>query len=146
MFEQEISRKIEDFRTDGIPHYYPRQGKIAVVERMASTIIGGRRTGKSFRVIQAADELLHKKTIKSADQICYLDFDNAILSKMTSTDLPKIQTTFLKLSPQFDIATPIIFILDEIHKISGWEDYVVDLSRNPHWKTICNRIILQTNP
>jgi hypothetical protein len=134
MFEQEIARKLLDFRVDGIPKYYPRKAPVIIVDRMVSTVIGGRRTGKSFRVIQSADELLRKKFIKSADQICYLDFDNSILSKMNSKDLPQIQTTFLKLSPQFDTSAPLVFILDEIHKIPGWEDYVVDLSRNPHWK------------
>jgi len=134
MFIQEIARKIEDFRAEGIPKYYTREGRIAIADRMVSTIVGGRRTGKSFRAIQAADELLRKKIIQSPDQICYLDFDNPILSKMTSVDLPRIQTTFLKESPHYDTATPLVFILDEIHKIEGWEEYVVDLSRNPRWK------------
>lgn len=37
----------------------------------------------------------------------------------------------LKLNPGFDLETPLLFLFDEIHKISGWENYVIQLSRNP---------------
>jgi predicted AAA+ superfamily ATPase len=36
----------------------------------------------------------------------------------------------------FELKTHLLFVLDEIHKISGWEEYVIDLSRNPNWKVI----------
>jgi len=136
MFEQEIERKIEDFRNYGLRSYVPREGKLFMVDSMVSTVIGGRRTGKSYRALQAIDELVQKKFIKSPAQACCLDFDNPILSTMTAVDLLKIQTTFLKISPEFDAETPLIFLLDEIHKIPRWEEYVIDLSRNASWKVI----------
>jgi len=132
--EQEIERKIEDFRELGIPKYIQRKGKIQSADNMVSTIIGGRRAGKSFRAMQVADEMVGNKTIKSIEQVCIMDFDNPVLSQMTTQDLNLIQQVFLKLNPQFDLKTPLVFILDEIHKIHGWEEYVIDLSRNPNWK------------
>jgi len=136
MVEQEIERKIEDFRNLGIPKYIPREGRLQLVDNMVSTVIGARRVGKSFRVLQAADEMIRQQVIRSIDQVCLMDFDNPILSNMNAPDLPLIQNTFLKLNPEFELNTPLLFILDEIHKVPGWEEYVIDLSRNPNWKVI----------
>jgi len=136
MIEQELERKFEDFKAIGIPKYIPRESRLNLVDNMVTTVIGARRAGKSFRVLQAADELISQKTIKSIDQVCYLDFDNPVLSGMKAKDLKLIQNTFLKLNPEIEISTPLLFLMDEIHKISGWEEYVIDLSRNPRWKVI----------
>ncbi len=136
MMEQELERKIEDFRAMGIPDYVPREDRLNLVDNMVATVIGARRAGKSFRVLQVADELISQKIIKSIEHICYLDFDNPILSGMGVKDLKLIQNTFLKLTPDSDMNTPLLFCMDEIHKISGWEEYVIDLSRNTRWKVI----------
>ena len=136
MVEQEIERKIEDFRELGIQKYIPREGRLQLVDSMVSTVIGSRRAGKSFRTLQATEELVAQQVIRSIDQVCLLDFDNPVLSSMKSTDLNLIQNTFLKLNPEFELNTPLLFVLDEIHKIAGWEEYVIDLSRNPNWKVI----------
>lgn len=136
MIEQELQRKVADFRDMGIPPYIRRETKLHLVDRMVSTVIGARRSGKSFRVLQAADEMIKNRFIASLKQVCLVDFDNPILSVMTAKDLNLIQSTFLKLTPESGIKTPVLFVLDEIHRIPGWEDYVIDLSRNPNWKVI----------
>lgn len=136
MIEQELQRKIEDFRELGLPPYIPRETKLHLVDRMVSTVIGARRSGKSFRVLQAADELIKQGVIASFRQVCLADFDNPIFSGMAAKDLALIESTFLKITPDCGLKTPLLFILDEIHRIPGWEDYVINLSRNPHWKVI----------
>lgn len=136
MIEGELQRKIEDFRDLGISPYVPRDTKLHLVDLMVSTVIGARRSGKSFRVLQAANELIAQGFIKSLRQVCLVDFDNPILSAMTVKDLTLIQSTFLKITPECGLKTPLLFVLDEIHRVPGWEDYVIDLSRNPHWKVI----------
>ena len=80
MIERELQRKIEDFRELGLPPYVPREGELHLVDRVVSTVIGARRSGKSFRVLQAADELIGTGFISSLEQVCPVDFDNAILS------------------------------------------------------------------
>ena len=107
MIEQEIERKIEDFRELGIPRYIPRESRLQIVGNMVSTIIGARRAGKSFRAMQAADELIARNVLRSINQVCLLDFDNPILSNMSAIDLKLIQGTFLKLNPEFELATPM---------------------------------------
>jgi len=136
MIEQELRRKIADFRVLGIPQYIPREGPLHLVDHMVSTVGGARRSGKSFRVLQAADELRAQGLISSLEQVCPVDFDNPILASMSAADLGLIQRTFLEVSPSFGITTPLVFILDEIHRVPGWEEYVIDLSRNPHWKVL----------
>jgi len=134
--EQELARKITDFRQLGLPAYVPRDGQLHFGEQMVATVIGGRRVGKSYRVLQAADELIRAGHIPSLDQVCPVDFDNPILGSLAARDLHLIQDTFLKLNPAFDLKTPLVFLLDEIHRVPGWEDYVIDLSRNPRWRVV----------
>jgi uncharacterized protein len=136
MLSAEIEKKIDDFRDLGIPSYIPRENKVPMVDRMVTTITGARRSGKSFRVLQVADEMRRKGTVKSLKQVCYLDFDNPILASMEAKELSSIQTTFLKKNPEFNLSTTLLFAFDEIQKIPGWEDYVIDLSRNHHWKVV----------
>ncbi len=136
MLEQEIERKIEDFRILGVPPLIPRETGINLADNMVSSIIGARRAGKSFRALQGAGEMVMEKTISSLDNVCFIDFDNPILSGMSATDLNLIQQSFIKLNPGFTLKTPVVFILDEIHKIPGWEEYVIELSRNRFWKVL----------
>lgn len=136
MIDREIERKIEDFRVLGFPEYIPRRNRVELVDNMVSTVIGARRAGKSFRVMQVADEMLRLQVIGSINNICLMDFDNPILANMKASELRLIQDTFLKLTPEADLNSPLLFIMDEIHKISGWEQYAIDLSRNPNWKVI----------
>jgi predicted AAA+ superfamily ATPase len=132
----EIERKIQDFRQMGLASYTSRIGKVHMVDHMVSTLVGARRSGKSFRARQVADEMLKRGCLPSLEHVCPVDFDNPILSSMSAVELNTIQETFLKISPGFGLSTPLLFLLDEIHKIDNWEEYVIDLSRNPNWKVI----------
>ncbi len=136
MLEQEIQRKIEDFRSLGLPDYIPREDTVHLVKNTVSTIIGARRAGKSYRAMQVAHDLIQNKTLNSLRQICPLDFDNPILSKITAEDIRVIPGVILKISPELELNSPLLFIFDEIHRIAGWENAVVELSRNPNWKVI----------
>ncbi|MFN8256629.1 MAG: ATP-binding protein [Bacteroidales bacterium] len=134
MIQQEIERKLLDFREINFPAYTSRNSIIKEAPLMVSTIIGARRVGKSIRTLQLAEESIVQKKIPGKEHICYLDFDNPILARIQPEELTLIQLTFLKINPEFTLHTPIFFIFDEIHKISGWEEFVIELSRNPAWK------------
>jgi uncharacterized protein len=136
MFDREIERKIADFRELGLPEYVPRKGEIHQLLHMISAIIGARRSGKSYRLVQVADEMIKNGILPSINHVCAIDFDNPVLSEMKAADLTLIQKVFLKINPEFSLKTPVLFILDEIHKVPGWENYVIDLSRNRHWRVM----------
>ncbi|HAK95151.1 MAG TPA: hypothetical protein DCM87_09165 [Planctomycetes bacterium] len=136
MIEEELQRKLSDSQELGAPPYVPREGRVSVVDYMVSTIIGARRAGKSFRALQLVDELRARGCIDSPAQVCRVDFDNPILGAMTAADLRCIERVFLRRNPDYGLRTPLVFLFDEIHRIAGWEDYVIDLSRNRRWKVI----------
>jgi len=136
MFITQIERQIQDFREIGFPDFFRRDCPLNQVPGTVSVVIGARRSGKSYRTLQEASDLVASGAIPSIRHICPVDFDNPHLSVMKATDLAAIQTSFYKLNPGFDLHVPVLFVLDEIHKIPGWENYVVDLSRNRSWKVV----------
>lgn len=136
MIDREIENAINDFKELGFPELVFRDSELLQAKETVSTIIGARRVGKSYRAIQAAQGMIEEKRIPSIEHICPVDFDNPHFSNLRATDLSVIERTFLKMNPAFSRKSPILFILDEIHKIPGWEEYVVALSRNPHWNVI----------
>ncbi len=133
MHKNEIRKKLDEYR-EVSRVFHHRDSLVHVIDNAISTIIGTRRGGKSFRMQQIVDDLVAEKFIKSRKQVCFLDFDNAFLSAMTAQQLSDIQEIFLSMYPDFNINTNLVFAFDEIHKIKGWENYVIDLSRNPNWK------------
>jgi len=134
MIQEEIERKLLDFRDLSFPEYTKRNGIIKEATQMVSAITGARRAGKSIRALQVADEAILLKKIPGKNHICYLDFDNPILARIRPEELKLIQIQFLKINQGFTLKTPLLFIFDEIHKIPGWEEYVIELSRNNSWK------------
>ncbi|MBL8026937.1 MAG: ATP-binding protein [Fibrobacteres bacterium] len=132
----EIRRKINDLREQGIPDFIRRDGSLFSAERMVSVVVGSRRSGKSFRCFQEMTDLISSGWLKSLQQVCSIDFDNPHFSQMLSTDLGVIRDTFLGMSPELNHSTNLLFVFDEIHRIAGWEDFVVELSRNPAWRVI----------
>jgi predicted AAA+ superfamily ATPase len=136
MIEQEIGRKLADFRELGFPDYIPREGRVHRVRNMVSVLIGARRVGKSFQAMQFAEELIQEGFIPDRAHVCHLDFDNPILAQMRAEQLPSIQRIFFQQNPSFHLKTPIVYIFDELHRVQGWEDYAIELSRNPHWQVI----------
>ena len=130
MFAQEIDRVLNDFWELGLPEYIPRSGDIIVIENMISTIIGARRVGKSMRALQYAQEQLSNNNLQSIEQVVWIDFDNPILSEMNASQLHLIEEAVLKNNHHFSLKTKLLFIFDEIHKIDGWENYCIQLSRN----------------
>jgi predicted AAA+ superfamily ATPase len=136
VIETQIESNIGDFRELGVPELITREDPLNMAREMVSAVIGARRAGKSYRALQAAKEMVSAGTMPSLNHVCPIDFDNPHLSTLRATELSVIQRTFLKMNPDFGLRTPVVFILDEIHKIGGWEEYVVDLSRNPNWKVI----------
>jgi predicted AAA+ superfamily ATPase len=136
MLEQEIQKKLLDFESAGFPNYIKRDEPVNTAELMVSSIVGARRSGKSFRAMQAADELVSGLGEDAIRRICYLDFDNPVLGRMTAGSLNQVQTTFLKVRPSLGVKDRLVFIFDEIHRVEGWADYLIELSRNPNWKVV----------
>lgn len=132
----EIRRKINDLRSEGIPPYISRDVSILSADRVVSVLAGSRRCGKSFRCYQEVQELIRSGWLTDINSVCAIDFDNPHFSRMTAADLGGIRDVFLSMTPAAGPAAHLLFLFDEIHRIEGWEDFVVDISRNPNWRVI----------
>jgi uncharacterized protein len=128
-----LKERILDFHQTGIPAYMKRDAVVTHVKDMVTTIVGGRKAGKTYLTYQVIDELVKAGKIESLNHVCYLHFDDEALVAMTPADLARIDRVFLSLLKRTDIEHPLLFIFDEIHTVSGWEHFVLRLKKKPNW-------------
>ena len=85
---------------------------------MILTIMGVRRSGKSYLIRQLAKELIEKG--KEKNEILIVNFEDKRFDEFNLKILDQIYETYLEtLKPKIK---PFIF-LDEIHKVSDWEKW-----------------------
>lgn len=113
---------IKDFFEDSLPPLIERDVDIPVeipVNR-AISIIGPRRSGKTFVMFQLMEKLLkeHKK-----EQFLYVNFERADLSVLDSGDLMSMLNVFFEIVPD-NRNRKVWLFLDEIQNVSGWEKFV----------------------
>ncbi len=84
------------------------------------TLIGARRSGKTYILYQKINELL-KSGIKK-EQILFLNFEDERLTLNTG-NLDQIIQAYTELFPEIDIKDTYFFF-DEIQNVAGWEKFV----------------------
>ncbi len=131
-----IKQRIIDFHCDGLPDYIRRNVDVVHIKDMITTIVGGRKTGKTYLTYQIIDDLIKRKKISSLKQVCYLHFDDEALGSMTVNDLSMIDDVFLSLLNPKSRKKNIAFIFDEIHTIKVWEKFVLRLKKNRNYYVI----------
>jgi hypothetical protein len=75
---------------------------------------GVRRSGKTFLLYEALKAL--------PEQSLYLDFEDDRLDGFAVADFALLKTAFLELYPQ-KAGAEILFLLDEVQKVPGWERF-----------------------
>lgn len=131
-----LKERILDFHSDGIPDYIKRDIQVKHIKDMVTTIVGGRKTGKTYLTYQIIDELLQAGKISSLFQVCYLHFDDETLMQMKVEDLSRIDKVFLSLLSEEKRKENIVFVFDEIHKVEGWENFVLRLKKKPNYYVV----------
>jgi len=111
-----------------IPKYVKRELQIPDVTFSATAIVGCRRSGKTFRTYQFRDELKQKGIDSS--QICRIQFNDLRIIRMQTSDLLQIDQSYYALYPEYMNRKDVYFIFDEIQRLEGWEDYVLQLIDN----------------
>ncbi|MCF6185827.1 MAG: ATP-binding protein [Bacteroidales bacterium] len=84
------------------------------------TLIGTRRSGKTYILYQKINELI-KSGIKT-EQILFLNFEDERL-KLDTENLDQIIQAYTELFPEIDIKNTYFFF-DEIQNVTGWEKFV----------------------
>jgi len=87
----------------------------------ADTVIGMRRSGKTYFVYQIISEFLSKGAGK--ESILYLNLEDERLLPMATGDLHQIPDVFYRRYPHLK-DTPCLFFFDEIQNIPGWEHFI----------------------
>jgi predicted AAA+ superfamily ATPase len=111
---------IVNFQTNNLKKSYKRQLELPVNTGIIVTVIGVRRSGKTFLLYETIKNLLEKNVPKN--QILYLNFEDERLN-LQQSDLDLILQAFMELFPQNNLAE-CYFFFDEIQNVTGWEKFV----------------------
>lgn len=126
---EHIQRLIADFHSRPLPRLTLRDTSIRFVRDMSLAIVGARRSGKTYRTYQFIQEYLEKGgDIKN---VCRVQFNDHRLSDMSKSDLSTVDEAFYALYPEKRGHENVFFVFDEIHRITGWEDYILHLLDEP---------------
>ncbi len=117
-----------------IPKYTERDVFIPEIENMSICITGARRTGKTYRTYQYIQELINRGVSRS--NICRIQFNDHRIISFPSKEFHAIDQAYYSLFPDKRNKETVWFIFDEIHRIDGWEDYILYLLDNTYHKVL----------
>lgn len=116
-----LEQIIGDFQERALPQATRRDVTVPMLPGKADTLVGMRRTGKSWRIFQAMNELLAAGAAK--ESLLYINFDDERLYPLATGDLQRIPETFFRLCPE-NKHRRCHFFFDEIQNVTGWERFV----------------------
>lgn len=114
-----VKSLLREFHHRPLPEFISREGTIPVDLDKIITLIGPRRSGKTFRLYQIATEILQDKDKTS---LIFLNFEDERLD-LEVQDLDLIIQAYRELYPERDIAD-CTFFFDEIQNVPGWEQFI----------------------
>lgn len=129
--ESIIEQLIADFHERELPKFTRRQCNLPWLPGKIDTVVGMRRSGKTYFVFQVISDLLAGGLSK--ESVLYLNLEDERLLPMKAFDLHWIPDIYFRRYPQAREA-PSAFFFDEIQNIPGWERFVRRLldSENVH--------------
>lgn len=116
-----LEQIIGDFQERPLPALTRRDVALPALAGKIDTLIGMRRTGKSWRVYQAMSDLLAQGTPK--ESLLFVNLDDERLHPLAAADLQRIPETFFRLFPESK-QRRCHFFFDEIQNVPGWERFV----------------------
>lgn len=131
---QEITQLILDFQKRKLPDLLNREMKISELPNAAIVITGARRSGKTYRTYQYISDLIAGGL--QIENICRIQFNDNRLLNLTVGELNSITDSYYALYPEKYNVENVYFVFDEIHRIAGWEDYILALLDNPLHKVL----------
>ncbi len=116
-----IEKIIADFQERDLPSLTLRHQQLPAVPGKIDSIIGMRRTGKTFFIYQIIADILSRGIEKST--VLYINFDDDRLYPLTAADLHRVTDVYHRLYPE-NKNRLCHFFFDEIQNIQGWERFV----------------------
>jgi len=114
-----IKSLIREFHHRLLPRYTPREIAIPLNVAKIVTLIGSRRSGKTFLLYQLIDQLL-RETDKTG--LIFINFEDERLD-LAAWEADLILQAYHELYPGRDMAS-CYFFFDEIQNLPGWERFV----------------------
>jgi len=114
---------IKDFQESSLPDLIEREKKIDVdipIKR-AISIIGPRRTGKTYFMYQLISNLIRSGIDKS--RLLYINLEREPLAICDSADLSRLLNIFYEIYPE-NLEKKCYIFLDEIQNVENWERFV----------------------
>ena len=119
--EKVIAEILREFYEEGIPSDICRRSfDFYEKKRNATTIIGMRRTGKTYTAYQRMQDLVNEGL--PLDRIVYVNFDDERLRHITVDDLHYIGDVHAAMFPKA-AQEKCWYFLDELQNVDGWERY-----------------------
>ncbi len=119
--ERILEELISDFHERDLPALTRRQARLPWLSGKIDSVIGMRRSGKTWYLFQIISDLLTHGMEK--ERILYLNLEDERLLPITAADLHWIPDVYFRQYPQFR-EKECCFFFDEIQNIPGWERFI----------------------
>ena len=119
--KEQISQFIDDFHERDIPLTIARNEKFNDIKGKADTVIGMRRSGKTFFCYQKIHELLSAGVLK--EKILYINFEDDRLLDFRVNHFNTVLDVYFSKYPEHR-DTRCYFFFDEIQRIDQWEIFI----------------------
>jgi predicted AAA+ superfamily ATPase len=126
-----LDQLISDFNERDLPSLTRRDINLPWLPGKIDTLVGMRRSGKTWFLFQIITEFQAKGV--GRDALLYMNFEDDRLLPMNSNDLQLLVEVYFRRYPQ-NRDKECAFFFDEIQAVSGWEPFVRRLldSENVH--------------
>jgi len=115
-----IKQVIRQFQTSNLPDMIPRNLTIPVESRKIISLVGARRCGKTYLLLDTIKKLTQQGI--PIENILYLNFEDERLS-LEVHELDLIMQAWRELH-NGSLSNKYFFFFDEIQNINGWEKFV----------------------
>jgi predicted AAA+ superfamily ATPase len=129
MNKETIKKIIIEFHESQLPELIERDLDIDIETKKIVTLIGPRRSGKTFILFNII-KILENKGVDRKD-IIYLNFEDPRIYPFTAPDINILIEAYKELYPER--SSPYLF-LDEVHEITDWERAVRYLDDKKKYK------------
>lgn len=119
--ESILEELIADFHERSLPAFTRRHTKLPWLPNKIDTVIGMRRSGKTWFVFQVISDLLSRGI--PMESILYLNLEDERLLPIALSDLHRITNIYYRRYPQLRDRS-CAFFFDEIQNIPGWEQFI----------------------
>jgi predicted AAA+ superfamily ATPase len=119
--ETVLDQLISDFQERDIPSFTHRDIEVPWLKGKIDTIVGMRRSGKTWLLFQLISDLISKGMPK--ESLLYMNFEDDRVQPMTGDDLKQLVEIYFRRYPQ-NRERVCSLLFDEIQAVPGWERFI----------------------